>query len=141
MKVFVDTNIVLDALLPDRLGAKESEKILDLSIKDDFRIHISSLSIANIAYCSRKIIGKERTKETIKTLSLKWKVLALNSMDIDLALDSKCPDFEDAMQISMAELESDVIVTNDKKHFAPYTCLPVYTPAEFLDKLRAAQAD
>jgi hypothetical protein len=60
-------------------------------------------------------------------------------MDIADAMESDCPDFEDAMQNAAAETECDVIVTGNKKHFEPYTALPVFTPAEFLGKLREHQ--
>ena len=52
------------------------------------------------------------------------------------ALRSDCPDFEDALQIACAEADNcDFILTSNIRHFQRYTRIPVYTPAEFLEKL------
>ena len=136
MKVFLDTNVFLDTLLPKREFKNESFEILGLHKLKDFRLHISSLSIANIVFCARKYVPKNELFEVVDNIRYNFKVLPLGAADIDSAIESGFPDFEDAMQIAMAEMESDVIVTGNKKHFAPYTALPVFTPKEFLEKLK-----
>ena len=135
MKVFLDTNVFLDTLLPKREFKNESFEILGLHKLKDFRLHISSLSIANIVFCARKYVPKNELFEVVDNIRYNFKVLPLGAADIDSAIESGCPDFEDAMQIAMAEMESDVIVTGNKKHFAPYTDIPVFTPDEFLAKI------
>lgn len=138
MRVFLDTNVALDTLLPGRPSHKESTELINLGSNANIRFRITSLSIADMAYCSRKYVAKEDLIERFKLFYREWKIISLGAMDIAFAMESKCPDFEDALQISAAEMESDVIVTNNKKHFEPYTALPVYSPKEFMDKLREA---
>lgn len=139
MRLFIDTNVVMDAIIPGRSGRQEALEVISLHKNLEFRLRIMSLSVANIAYIARKYISKAETIEYINQIYKEWKIVPLTDMDIRDAMQSACPDFEDALQISAAEMESDVIVTGNKKHFAPYTALPVYTPAEFLAKLREHQ--
>ena len=139
MKVFLDTNVVMDAIVSGREGKQDALDVISLGHNLQFRIHISSLSIPNIVYSARKYVPREALMEYIGRIYNDWKILSLGSMDIEFAMKSSCPDFEDALQITAAEAESDVIVTNNKKHFTPYTYLPVYTPREFLNKLKEHQ--
>ena len=139
MRLFIDTNVVMDAIVPGRSGEKEALDIISLGKHPEIRLRILSLSIANIVYLAHKYLPKSSIIEYVKRIYREWKIIPLGDMDIDFAMKSDCPDFEDALQISAAEMESDVIVTNNKKHFEPYTALPVFTPAEVLDKLREHQ--
>jgi len=140
MKVFLDTNVVLDSLLPNRVYREASFALTKMGPDNDIWFRIASISIPHIVYCARKYVSKEIILDRVKRINSNWQVLSVGFGEIWSALHSPCPDFEDAMQIAAAELESDVIVTGDKKHFAPYTCLPVFTPAEFLEELRRHSA-
>lgn len=135
MRVFLDTNVVLDTLIPGRPCEDISRLILNIGNTDPVRFCISSLSIANIAYSARKLYTKKEIRELVETMQRKWKILELSAFDVYRAVDSNCPDFEDALQISMAESDCDVIVTNNIKDFKGYTALEVVTPREFLEKI------
>ena len=139
MKVFLDTNVVLDTIIPGRPSQMASTELINLGYIPEIRFRISSLSIATTVYCCRKYVSKEQVMARINFINKEWQILSVGQIDINEALNSECPDYEDAIQIAAANAESDVIVTNDKKHFTPYTSLPVYTPAEFLQKLKATQ--
>lgn len=137
MKIFLDTNVVLDTILPERKFRQASIQVMNLVENPDYRLCISSLSIANIWYIGRKYIGKEGLSARVKMMLDRWKILPLGDIDVWQALRSSCPDFEDALQISCAEGYCDVIVTADKKHFESCTAVPVFTPEEFIGQLRA----
>ena len=134
-KIFLDANVVLDTLVPGRPFGAFSRKILTLS-DEDTRICISSLTVATSHYVAKKILPADQVISFLKRALDKWKILPVGDMDVYDAVRSACPDFEDALQISCAEGACDVIVTADKKHFAPFTALPVFTPEEFLEQLR-----
>ena len=136
MRIFLDTNVVLDTILPERKFRQASTQVMDLVDDPDNRLCISSLSVANIWYIARKYIGKEGLTARVKTFLDKWKILSVGDMDVWRAVRSSCSDFEDALQISCAEGYCDVIVTADKKHFESRTALPVFTPEEFMEQLR-----
>ena len=141
MKVFLDANVVLDTILPDREFRKASASIFSLTQEDDYRLCVSSLTVANIWYIARKYRDKAELKALVKMILDRWKILPLGDMDVYQASRSSCPDFEDALQISCAEGYCDVIVTADKKHFASCTALPVFTPEEFIGQLRQHSAE
>lgn len=140
MKVFLDTNVVLDGILPGRTYEKDSVTLMKMGVPDNIWFRIASISLQTIVYCTRKHLTREEILRRLTHINSNWQVLSVGFGETWSALHSPCPDFEDAMQIAAAELESDVIVTGDKKHFAPYTCLPVFTPAEFLEELRRHSA-
>lgn len=135
ISVFLDTNVLLDDIL-SRDGAGSAKTILQLGVDKDIRICLSILSTVNIAYVARKAVPHEKLVEVFDQY-LKHFVLLPNS-DSDVYAyvhGGRNPDYEDAMQIACAESNCDVIVTHNKKHFAPYTDMPVLTPEEFLDRI------
>lgn len=139
MKIFLDTNVILDTILPERADQTDTYSLMNLPMlhRWDCRICISILSIANIAYIARKIVGKDAVKSRLKTILDDYHISPMNDFCLYQALRSTSPDFEDALQIAAAEGDAcDVIVTHDKRHYLGYTALPVYTPEEFLAKCR-----
>ena len=137
MRIFVDTNILLDTIVPERQGAAQSRQILNLSFKGRCKVCLSSLSLANISYITRKQRSKEQQRALFKTMLDVYHISPVGDFCAYEATHSSCPDFEDALQISAAELDScEVIITRDKKHFEGYTALPVFSPDEFLEKIR-----
>lgn len=137
-KVFLDTNVILDLFIPNREGAEAARCLLDLreAFPEDLRIHFSFLSVANMAYVLRKAFPREQVATHIRNLLQLCQVVGMSDMFLYDALNSDCPDFEDALQIACAEADNcDFILTSNIRHFKEYTQIPVYTPAEFLQKL------
>ena len=133
--VFVDTNVFMDDLT-GRSGSDSAKQLFELGVSGKLRICLSSLSVANIAYLVRKELSRERMMEVFRLYLRYFVIQELGDMDVLHATKSDCPDFEDALQISCAQIPSCVaIVTNNKKHFEPYTDMPVLTPDELLEKL------
>ena len=110
--------------------------ILQLGVEKVIRICLSAITTINIAYIARKAVSRERLYEVFSKYLNHFVILPDGDMDVYGSIRSDNPDFEDAMQISCAESgRVDAIITNNKKHFAPYTDIPVYTPDEFLAKV------
>ena len=137
MRVFLDTNVILDTMITGRPSSRASSQIAALTKSDDLRFSISALSLADLAYTCRKVFSKEDIRRSIDLIRKRWRVLHFSEYNIYDALNSSCPDFEDAIQISIAEGDADVIVTNDIKHFKGHTVLNIFTPQEFLDHISA----
>lgn len=138
-KLFLDTNVILDLYLPGREGKDAARTLLDLrdASEDSIRLYLSFLSVANIAYVLRKYYDKARMKEIIRELFHFCDVLSMSDISILDALDSPCPDFEDSLQLSCAEMkECDFLLTSNLHHFQGKTWMTVLTPAQFLEKLR-----
>lgn len=137
-KIFLDTNVILDLYIPGREGKAAARSLLDLkeAAGDDVRLYISFLSVANIAYVLRKHYDKARMKEIIRGLFHFCDVLSMSDFSILDALDSPCPDFEDALQLSCAEIkECDFLLTSNLRHFQGESWMTILTPAQFLERL------
>jgi hypothetical protein len=101
---------------------------------------MSIKSVADISYVGGKIVGRTVVKTTLKKMLNDCKIISLEDISLYEALNSPCPDFEDALQIYCAETACcDYIITRNKKHFSGYTDIPVYSPKEFMQKLKAVQ--
>ena len=135
MKISLDTNVILDTI-QDRAGKEHAERIMQMSDDDKFiRCYTSFLTMANTAYVLRKGRTKDQVISLLRESSSMCHVLSMYDTHFFSALKIDTPDFEDALQIACAESkECDVIITHDTKHFRGYTCIPVYTPEEFLSR-------
>ncbi len=137
-KLFLDTNVILDLLLPGREGMQAARSLLDLreACPEEIRIHLSFLSVENIAYILRKAFPREQTAIYIRNILKICQATGMSDMLLYDALNSRCPDFEDALQIACAEADCcDFIITSNIRHFREYSRIPVYTPAEFLQRI------
>ena len=134
MKIFLDTNILLDLIL-DREGRDDVLRIIDWSRKDPWtRIYTSVLAVADLAYVSRKN-GTKRVKSAISDIMQWCNILTMNDMTIYHAVRNSSPDFEDSMQLSCAETAGcDIILTRNEKHFRQFTEIPVLSPREFIGR-------
>ena len=141
-KLFLDTNVILDIYLPGRPGKEAARSILDLreACPEEIRLHLSILSVANIAYVLQKHLPRTRIREVLRDLFRLCQPVAMSDQLLFGALDSSCRDYEDALQIACAEADyCDFILTSNLRDFRGCTRVPVMTPAEFLARLAAGQ--
>ena len=130
-RVFLDTNILLDILLK-RDDYVSAAQILALSNNSEYSIHISVLTIANIAYILRKVLVGDQLYDGLVKLTKKVNVEPLTNSNLQSALCLKAKDFEDSLQYFCAiSADCDVIVTRNVKDFS-YSRLPILTPKELL---------
>ncbi|HIP61556.1 MAG TPA: PIN domain-containing protein [Sulfurovum sp.] len=130
MKVFLDTNILLDLILK-REGCNEAIVILnaiELKLFDGFILDITVLNIDYIAKAQVKHI-----RDFLRLVNDTITVLGGNNQTIRDALSIKNLDLEDNMQyISAKNLACDMIVTNDMSFYGGD--IDQYSSAEFVDK-------
>ena len=131
MKIFFDTNVILDIVL-QREDEYNVKKIVEISRQNEFvRIYASYLTIANMAFILRKT-GISIVRDCIRSVSRWCNILSCGDMQIRDALSNSSPDFEDSLQIMCAEENMcDVIITRNPAHFRKYTEIPVLSPEEF----------
>lgn len=132
MKVFLDTNVLLDFLM-QRNDCAAAKKILALPIMDnDYELLVSDLTIANACYITRKQIRQDFFYETISRLLRFFRVIPIGPQAVSDALALQAKDFEDALQyFSAINAGADVIITRNIKDF-PFSTLPIYEPDQFL---------
>ena len=138
MRIFYDTNIVLDLYSQERVYEPLARRIVNYAHKNHYPEYICVLSVANANYVLKKKYGAKESDRLVTEIFDSFNILPLNDMCVYEAVRSKSPDLEDALQISSAEYgDCDVIITRDPAHFRGFTFLQVYTPEEFIQKITA----
>lgn len=132
-KVFLDTNVVLDFLLDRRPFSEEASRIFDLSESGEIELFISSLTVNNIYYVSRKLIGHQKSIDLIKELLEIVEILNSDKASILMALDLEFSDFEDGIQNAVAILNPgiEIIISRNTKDFRK-SALPAMSPEVYL---------
>ena len=131
MKVFLDTNILLDFGL-DREKADYAGGILQLGKEGLIELYASYLSYANMGYILRHQPVAERY-ELVRMMRQPVDVLPCDANQLDAGLLTEVKDFEDMLQYQCALAAGcDVVVTNNKKDFHEFCKLPFLTSEEFL---------
>ncbi|MCR4560208.1 MAG: PIN domain-containing protein [Bacteroidales bacterium] len=132
MKVFLDTNIVIDFLGQREGFYQKAAKVLSFLQQEKYKIICSSLTFSTAYYICKR--GRTH-QETINLLSCFAKLCSISVVDqkiIKSALDSNFKDFEDSIQyFSAKNAKADVIISRDKKGFENSKIL-VKTPDEVL---------
>lgn len=130
MKVFLDTNIVLD-YFSGRMGDTLAEQLVQIGLSDNYQMCISALTAANTMYIASRHY-KSLLPMDIASL---FSILPMDAAQWQNACQILTPDFEDALQMTCAyDAQCSFIITRNAEHFAE-SIIPVCTPAEFLAKV------
>lgn len=133
--LFLDSDILLDLLLKRYPFYYYIQALLIESKKQDLKLHTSALAIANINYILAKEVGAAEARKKIKELIGIIKILSFEPNIIELAVDSRFLDIEDAFQYFIAESNKcDIILTRNIKDYKHAT-IPVLTAEQFLKQL------
>lgn len=131
MKVFLDTNILMD-FAENRDNREYAETIIELGKTGIVQLCASYLSFANMGYILRKRQQEERIR-MIQNVRKVVTVLPCDAAQLDEALANPVKDYEDMLQYQCAlSAGCDVIVTNNKRDFQGFCQLPFLTSEEFL---------
>lgn len=139
MRVFLDTNILLDLLL-ERNGYQASARLFEGQDQGRWELCVSILTMVNVAYVYRKGAGIVDVIPNMKYLSMLLDVLPMSSYTLETGLYLRGKDFEDVLQyICASEGGCDAIITRNEKDFVINDGLkevpshiPVYSPEDFL---------
>lgn len=132
MKVFVDTNVLLDVLTHRDGFYDASARIWSLAERGEIEAFISAISFNNVYYITRKARDKPTADIAMRLLRDVFDSVAPDGRIVNQAIDSDFNDFEDALQFhSAARCQADYLVTRNPGDF-PSTRPAVLTPEEFL---------
>lgn len=137
MKVFIDTNVLLDYVC-SRTGYLESAKtIFLLGFEQEIELCISSLSFINCYYIGKKYgFDKLQLRTSLSGIETFVTVTPTGQDVIRQAFNSTFKDVEDGTQYYSALLfQADIIVTRNVKDFKE-SAIPVMTPDEFLSRIK-----
>jgi len=136
MKVLIDTNVVIDALTARKPWADAAQALLRAAAMGKVQGHVTASQITDIFYLLRRGgLSAVDAKVALRKLVGVLTVVGISSGDVDAALDSTMPDFEDALLACCAERQrAEYVVTRNAKDFQQ-SPVPALAPQALLDKL------
>lgn len=133
MKVFLDTNVVID-FMAERQGYPAAAALFELAANRELDLTYSALTVANAFYILRKQYTDIELAEAFEMQQSVAGVCGVSSQDVWKALEERWSDGEDAIQYHSAlSSHADIIITHNTNDFQQ-SSLAVMTPEDFLDK-------
>lgn len=134
-RFYLDTNVVIDYLLKREPFFLTAKQLFAAADANQIQLLVSSLTFTTAHYLARQPLGKDQALRVLNDLFQQVTVVAVGSSEIEKALQSGLPDFEDAAQLFAAlAAGADAIVTRDPKGF-PTPQVPVLNPLAALAQL------
>ncbi len=134
IKAFVDSDVILDALLKRPGFYLPAINVLELAYEQRLKLLTSSVVFVNTHYFLDKY-DKANKFELLKRLRSIISIIEVGEKIIDQALQSYFSDFEDAVQFYTAKsVGADFIITRNIKDYKNST-IPVLTAEQFLRTL------
>lgn len=136
MKILVDTNVVIDALIGRQPYFDNADKIIKLCADKKVQGYLAAHSIPNLFYILRKSMSLEERRHVLLQLCDIFIVEGIDSVKIITAIENRSfLDFEDCLQDECAiSVGADYIVTRNVKDFT-YAKVKAILPEDFLEKL------
>ena len=132
MKVFVDTNVLLDVVAKREPFYADAAQIWSLAERGGIEGQISVVSFNNIYYVVRRAANRVAAEKALRLMRNVFTAVPLNLQVLSQAIDAGFNDFEDAIQFHSAVYAcSECLITRDADHF-PASAFPILSPAEFL---------
>ncbi len=135
MKVFADTNILVDFISGRQPHGLVAKQIFNKAEQGKIQLFTSSHAIATSHYVLKREHGEEKLRATLNELMDIVSVIPVDEQILKRSLKSIHKDFEDAIQIICAQSISKMscIITRNGKDFKG-SDIPVHSPDEFLLK-------
>ena len=138
--MLLDTNVLLDSLLQRAPWHAEADEILRQAKPGVLDLSVVVLSLANLFYIGRRIVGTEQARSDVRRVAETFNILAVDRTTILQADALPGSDFEDNIQIAAATNAAlTAIVTRDPAGFTA-SPIPVWSPAELLNRLTSTPA-
>lgn len=138
MRVLVDTNVFLDAILTRPGFYQNAVDLLSYLAKNHHQVVVTPMAFRDIEYVIRKTVPDKAKRRQILNgvYSYVYKIVDLAPDDVINTLFEEYKDFEDGLIMETAERKMlDGIVTNNVDDFAE-SRVPVFEPKELVDLLK-----
>lgn len=133
MRLFVDTNYLIDCALEDRPGFLQAQQLLGAMYAGIHEGTVAATSLKDFYYITRKVLQEDARRAWIETFLEAMHVESLDEGACQLALRSDEPDYEDACIRAIAERANvDFIITRDAAAFER-SFLKTFSPCRFLE--------
>lgn len=130
VRLFIDTNVILDLALDRTEFVKDAESLFSLKDQEKIDIYISSLTLSTVAYFADK---QKLDSFSVVRKFLNWvNVIDLETIFFKQVLESDFLDFEDGLQYFSAAriIGIQAIITRNEKDFK-HSKIPVFSPQNF----------
>lgn len=135
MKVFLDSDVILDFLLDRKPFSDHISQIFEQSLNSELQLCVSPTTITNLNYIIGRLENKKQAHLKTKKILQLVKVETVKESTITNAVLSKFKDFEDAVQnYCAAEANHTIILTRNIKDYKESE-LAILTPTEYLSQL------
>jgi len=133
VRLFVDTNVILDLLTGRLPFKKDAERLFSLADQGKVKLCASSQSIATAYYVMSKSLKVDQVRSSLQKLLTLITVCDLShKATIRAVHDLNFDDIEDSLQHQCAlQSKSTVLVTRNEKDFRK-TSISVMTPEQVL---------
>lgn len=132
MKIFIDTNVLLDVLTQRTLFYDDAAVVWSLVEQGIVSGYISAISVNNVFYIARKLKTLEDAQSLVDKILKDFRVIALDYEILKLARTISNQDYEDLIQyFSAIKSGCNYLITRNKKDF-PDSGIDLLLPKEFL---------
>ncbi len=137
MNVLVDTNVILDAMMPRDPFSEAAQEIFILAAKDKVAAYITANCVTDIYYLLHKHLhSATAARDALSKLFRIFKILDLTAADCEDSLLLAISDYEDALLIACAtRCKIECIITRNLKDFTG-SIVPVQSPDDFLKSMQ-----
>jgi len=135
MVILIDTDVILDHLIPRQPFVDIAKDVLSLCFQQKCSGYIAAHSITNIFYILRKQFSVSERKKLLMELCEFIEVAGIQKKQVIDALDNEdFDDLEDCLQIECARaVNADYIITRNISDFSA-SPVPAILPEDFLQK-------
>ena len=138
MKLFLDTNVILDVLADREPWAEDSATVVSLLESEHIEGVVAAHTITTLHYLLEKYLGSRKARAAVVDLLRLVSVAAVTGETLLKALSLGWADFEDAVQAVCAiDAEVDYMITRNVGDYRGVS-VPVLTPSDFLAVMRSA---
>lgn len=137
MKFYIDTNILIDALLRRQPFHEKASALLNFALNNKISIYTSSHCIATLHYVCKKNINETDLRSIISKFLEFIIIIPVDDNILKKSAKSQHKDFEDAIQILCAHQikNLDGIITRNLKDFSSSE-IPVFPPDEAINYIK-----
>jgi predicted nucleic acid-binding protein len=136
LRILVDLDVILDVLMarePHYAASAEVWARVEVGEVDGC---VAAHSVSTLYYLYARRYSRREASEAIASLLKVFAVATVDQAVIERGLQIECPDFEDALQVAVAEREGvSYLVTRDMRHLRA-TSVPTIHPADLAALLR-----
>jgi len=134
MKVLLDTNVLLDAIVNREPFYLDAQNVINLILDNKLEGFITANSTTDIYYIAKKYLNQNDLRNIMCSLFAIFSIVDVLGTDCQKALDFPLDDYEDALLVVCSDKTAiDYIITRDKEFLQKAKpSMPVISPADFL---------